>query len=108
MLDRVRRADMKIAFFHRLYVRLWLAVVLAVFVLTLLVAWLLRYQAERIRAERLAEVPAREVVLRNAQGQVIGSSSVKPVRVPGRGPAWTPAGPADITTDSGSAAVTSA
>jgi two-component system, OmpR family, sensor kinase len=76
---------MKIPFFHRLYVRLWLAVVLAVFVLTLLVGWLLRFQAERLRAERLAEVPAREVVLRNVQGEVIGSTSVKPVRVPGRG-----------------------
>ena len=76
---------MQIPFFHRLYVRLWLAVVLAVFVLTLLVGWLLRFQAERLRAERLAEVPAREVVLRNVQGDIIGSTSVKPVRVPGRG-----------------------
>lgn len=76
---------MRIPFFHRLYVRLWLAVVLAVFVFTLLVGWLLRVQAERLRAERLAEVPAREVVMRNAQGEVIGSTSVRPVRVPGRG-----------------------
>ncbi len=76
---------MRVPFFHRLYVRLWLAVVLAVFVFTLLVGWLLRIQAERLRAERLAEVPAREVVMRNAQGEVIGSTSVRPVRVPGRG-----------------------
>lgn len=76
---------MRVPFFHRLYVRLWLAVVLAVFVLTLLVGWLLRVQAERLRAERLAEVPAREVLMRNAQGEVIGSTSVRPVRVPGRG-----------------------
>jgi signal transduction histidine kinase len=76
---------MRIAFFHRLYVRIWLAVVLAVLILSLLVGWLLRSQAERIRAERLAEVPAREVVLRNGSGQVIGSTSVQPVRVPGRG-----------------------
>lgn len=76
---------MNVPFFHRLYVRLWLAVVLAVFVLTLLVGWLLRTQADRIRAERLAEVPAREVVLRNAQGEIIGNTSVRPVRVPGRG-----------------------
>ena len=76
---------MQIPFLHRLYVRLWLAVVMAVFVLTLLVGWLLRFQAERLRAERLAEVPAREVVLRNVQGEIIGSTSVKPVRVPGRG-----------------------
>jgi two-component system, OmpR family, sensor kinase len=76
---------MRIAFVHRLYVRLWLAVVLAVLVLSILVAWLLRTQAERIRAERLAEVPAREVVMRDAQGQIVGNMTVKPVRVPGRG-----------------------
>ena len=76
---------MHIPFFHRLYVRLWLAVVLAVLVLSLLVAWLLRTQAERIRAERLADVPAREVSIRNVAGEVIGRTSVQPVRVPGRG-----------------------
>jgi two-component system, OmpR family, sensor kinase len=76
---------MKIAFFNRLYVRLWLAVVLAVLVLSMLVGWLMRTQAERIRAERLAEIPAREVMMRNAQGEVIGKTTVQPVRVPGRG-----------------------
>ncbi len=76
---------MKITFFNRLYVRLWLAVVLAVLVLSLLTAWLLRSQAERIRAERLAEMPAREVVLRNAAGEVVAQTTVRPVRVPGRG-----------------------
>ncbi len=76
---------MKIAFFNRLYVRLWLAVVLAVVLLSLLVGWLLRTQAERIRAERLADIPAREVMMRNAQGQEIGKTTVQPVRVPGRG-----------------------
>jgi two-component system, OmpR family, sensor kinase len=76
---------MHIPFFHRLYVRIWLAVVLAVLVLSMLVGWLLRTQAERIRAERLAEVPAREVMMRNAAGEVIGKTTVQPVRVPGRG-----------------------
>ncbi len=76
---------MKIPFFHRLYVRLWLAVLLAVIVMALLMGWLLRHQAERIRAERLSEVPAREVVIRNAAGDVLGQSLVRPVRVPGRG-----------------------
>ncbi len=41
---------MKIPFLHRLYVRLWLAVLLAVFVMALLMGWLLRQQADRIRA----------------------------------------------------------
>ncbi|MBS7809116.1 ATP-binding protein [Variovorax sp. PCZ-1] len=76
---------MQIPFFHRLYVRIWLAVVLAVVVLAMLVGWLLRTQAERIRAERLAEVPAREVLMRNKAGEVIGKMTVQPVRVPGRG-----------------------
>ncbi len=76
---------MHIPFFHRLYVRIWLAVVLAVLVLSILVGWLLRTQAERIRAERLAEVPAREVLIRNRAGEVIGRALVQPVRVPGRG-----------------------
>ncbi len=76
---------MHIPFFPRLYVRIWLAVVLAVLVLSILVGWLLRTQAERIRAERLAEVPAREVLIRNRAGEVIGRALVQPVRVPGRG-----------------------
>ncbi len=76
---------MHIPLIHRLYVRLWLAVVLAVLVLSMLVGWLLRTQAERIRAERLAEVPAREVLMRNAAGEVVGKTLAQPVRVPGRG-----------------------
>jgi two-component system, OmpR family, sensor kinase len=77
--------NMNIPFLHRLYVRIWLAVVLAVLVLTMLVGWLLRMQAERIRAERLSEIPAREVTLRNKVGEVIGTTTVQPVRIPGRG-----------------------
>ena len=51
-------------FFQKLYVRIWLAVVGTVAVLTLLVGF----------AWRLAsEPPLREVVVRNAQGEVIGS-----------------------------------
>jgi signal transduction histidine kinase len=76
---------MHIPFFHRLYVRIWLAVVLAVIVLSVMVGWLLRTQADRIRAERFAEIPAREVMLRNPAGEVIGKTTVQPVRVPGRG-----------------------
>jgi len=50
-------------FFKKLYVRIWLAVVLAVAVLTLLVGWAWRLAAEP---------PLREVVIRNEAGQVIG------------------------------------
>ena len=46
-----------------LYVRIWLAVVLAVALLTLLAGWVARMSADP---------PLREVVLRNAAGEVVG------------------------------------
>jgi signal transduction histidine kinase len=59
--------------FQKLYVRIWLAVVLAVAVLTLLVGYAWRMTAEP---------PLREVVVRNAAGEVIGSGQARM----GRGP----------------------
>jgi signal transduction histidine kinase len=54
--------------FKRLYVRIWLAVVLAVAVLTILVGW----------AWRLASEPAmRDVVIRNEAGQIIGGGHLR-------------------------------
>ena len=67
-------------FFKRLYVRIWLAVVLAVAVLTLLVGWAWRMAAEP---------PLREVVLRNQAGEVVGHGRPRMMR---RVPA-DPAGP---------------
>jgi signal transduction histidine kinase len=56
-------------FLKHLYARIWLAVVLAVAVLTLLVGW----------AWRLAEpVQPREVVVRNETGQIIGHGRMRP------------------------------
>lgn len=49
--------------FNKLYVRIWLAVVLAVAVLTLLVGWVWRLAAEP---------PLRDVEIRNQDGQIIG------------------------------------
>lgn len=49
--------------FNRLYVRIWLAVVLAVAVLILLVGWAWRLAAEP---------PLRDVEIRNQAGQIIG------------------------------------
>jgi len=66
---------------HRLYLRIWLAVVAAVLLLTLLFGWLWREEAERERAQR----PGREIVLRNAAGEVIGQAVARPLRVPGQG-----------------------
>jgi signal transduction histidine kinase len=49
--------------FQKLYIRIWLAVVMAVAVLILLVGWIWRLAAEP---------PFRDVVVRNEAGQVIG------------------------------------
>ena len=60
-------------FFNKLYVRIWLAVVLAVAVLTLLVGWAWRLTTEP---------PLREVVVRNEAGEVIGSGHARLRRLP--------------------------
>lgn len=67
---------------HRLYLRIWLAVVGTILVLTLLAAWLARMEAEHERGER----PEREIVLRNDAGQIIAQAPARPVRIPGQGP----------------------
>lgn len=53
---------------NRLYVRIWLAVVLAVAVLTLLVGWAWRMASDP---------PLREVVARNQAGEVIGQGRAR-------------------------------
>jgi signal transduction histidine kinase len=63
-------------FFKKLYVRIWLSVVLAVAVLTFMVGWAWRMAAE---------APLREVVIRNEAGQVIGSGQSRMMRPPGVG-----------------------
>jgi signal transduction histidine kinase len=60
-----------------LYVRLWLAVVVAVGVLTVVFGWLWRVNAE--------QVPPREVLIRNEAGEILGQALARPVRVPGQG-----------------------
>ncbi|WP_037248291.1 histidine kinase dimerization/phospho-acceptor domain-containing protein, partial [Rhodoferax saidenbachensis] len=60
-------------FLKKLYVRIWLAVVLAVAVLTLLVGWAWRMAADP---------PLREVVVRNAVGEIIGSGQARRSRPP--------------------------
>lgn len=63
---------------NRLYLRIWLAVVLAVAVLTLLVGW----------AWRMAtDPPLREVVARNQAGEVIGQGRARMGRSP-NAPGW--------------------
>lgn len=65
------------AVFQKLYVRIWLAVVLAVAVLTLLVGWAWRMAAEP---------PLREVVVRNPSGDIVGSGRARMMRPPNGGP----------------------
>jgi len=66
---------------QRLYIRIWLAVVAAIVLLTLVFGWIWRQEAERERAQR----PGREIVLRNAQGEVLGQAQARGNRVPGQG-----------------------
>ena len=60
-------------FFQKLYVRIWLAVLLAVAVLTLMVGWAWRMAADP---------PLREMVVRNAQGEVIGNGHARRLHPP--------------------------
>ncbi|MES2246725.1 MAG: ATP-binding protein [Pseudomonadota bacterium] len=66
---------------RHLYVRIWLAVVGGVVILTLMANWIVRVAAEAER-ERLAPVP-REVVVLDSQDRTIGTG--KAMRVPGQG-----------------------
>ena len=60
-----------------LYFRIWLAVVLAVAVLTLAFGWLWRLNAE--------QAPQREVIVRNEAGEILGQVKTRPIREPGQG-----------------------
>lgn len=67
-------------FSRRLYLRIWLAVVGGVAVLTLLVGWAWRVAAEQ-NALQAAAPPARELVLRDGSGQTLVAGLA--TRVPG-------------------------
>ncbi len=60
-----------------LYLRIWLAVVVAVGVLTVSFGWLWRMNAD--------QSPAREVIIRSAAGDILGQSMTRPTREPGQG-----------------------
>jgi signal transduction histidine kinase len=60
-----------------LYLRLWLAVVLAVALLTIAFGFLWRVNVD--------QSPAREVIIRNEAGDILGQANTRPLRVPGQG-----------------------
>jgi len=69
------------AFSRRLYLRIWLAVVAGVIVLTLVVGW-----AWHVAAEHNQPPPTpREVLVRNALGDEIGMATAQPGHMPGTG-----------------------
>ncbi len=67
-------------FSRRLYLRIWLAVVGGVAVLTLLVGWAWRVAAEQNAPPQVP--PAREIVLRSDSGELLGRGTTQ--RLPGQ------------------------
>ncbi len=62
------------------YLRIWIAVIVAVGAMTIAFGWLWR-----LNLEQQQQPPAREVVVRDEAGEIIGQSRVRPNRVPGQG-----------------------
>jgi two-component system, OmpR family, sensor kinase len=75
---------LKAFFVSKLYLRIWLAVVAVVTVLTLAAGWLWQQALDEDRAERDARV-TRTIVIRDATRDVIGESPARAVRIPGGG-----------------------
>ncbi len=66
-----------------LYLRIWLAVVGAVIVMSLAFAWLWRANDDEVPAGQRGR--EREIILRDEAGQVLGRTRSRPVFVPGHG-----------------------
>jgi signal transduction histidine kinase len=69
------------AFSQRLYLRIWLAVVLGVAILTLLVGWAWK-EASEMNAQTQANPPARELLLTDSVGKVIARGSATRAPMP--------------------------
>lgn len=69
---------------QRLYLRIWLAIVVAVGLLALAVGWLWQVALDSQREQALNRAE-REIVLRNSAGEVLGQAPARAVRVPGEG-----------------------
>lgn len=68
---------------RKLYVRIWLAVVACVAVLILLVGWAWRVAEQH--SDSLRPPQPREVQVRNAAGELVGTAQALPRRGPGQG-----------------------
>eukprot|EP01041_Mallomonas_annulata_P013943 gene13944-29678_t len=79
-----RLNEMKAFFVSKLYLRIWLAVVAVVTVLTLAAGWLWQQALDEDRAERDARV-TRTIVIRDADRDVIGEAPARALRIPGGG-----------------------
>ncbi|TFZ01808.1 sensor histidine kinase [Ramlibacter humi] len=66
-----------------LYLRVWLAVIAAVAVLTIAFGALWQAYREQVRSEQ--STPPREIILRNEAGDVLGQGTLQRPRVPGQG-----------------------
>ncbi len=71
-------------FGSRLYVRIWLAVVAAVAVLTLVTGWLWQQALDEDRAEREARV-TRTIIVRDGAREIVGQAPARAVSIPGEG-----------------------
>ena len=69
---------------QRLYLRIWLAIVVALGLLALAVGGLWQVALDNQR-EQVLNRTAREIVLRNSAGDVVGQAPARAVRVPGEG-----------------------
>jgi signal transduction histidine kinase len=69
---------------QRLYLRIWLAIVVAVGMLALAVGGLWQAALDSQREQALSRTE-REIVLRNSAGDVVGQAPARAVRVPGEG-----------------------
>lgn len=75
---------MRSVFGQRLYLRIWLAVVVTVAVLTTTVGWLWQIALDNEREMQSNRID-REIIIRNGAGEVLGQAPAMAVRVPGQG-----------------------